>query len=290
MGQVAFIIWRESVEALLVVGILHAWLVATPQAAAGRRWLWGGVAAGLVAAGLLALGIYRAQALLLDWQEQFQALMVLVAAVLIVQMVIWMRAHGRTLKADLERGLAQQAARRNWWGVALLAALAIAREGSEAVIFLYGTLAAAPRTELPLMGLAALAGLAAALATFWLLQLGGRVLNWRQFFRLTEVLLLLLAGALVVTGLEKLQALEWLPPLADGLWDSSWLLDDMSRVGGVVAALSGYRAQPSLMTLLGLAGYWVLALVLLRGASQPRNLNEIAPKPLNIKGEQLAKE
>ncbi len=26
MGQVLFIVWRESVEALLVVGILYAWL------------------------------------------------------------------------------------------------------------------------------------------------------------------------------------------------------------------------------------------------------------------------
>jgi high-affinity iron transporter len=46
MAQVSFIIWRESVEALLVVGILYAWLARTPHAAIGRRWLWGGVAAG----------------------------------------------------------------------------------------------------------------------------------------------------------------------------------------------------------------------------------------------------
>lgn len=280
MGQVAFIVWRESVEALLVVGILHAWLAHAPGAGAARRWLWGGVAAGLVIALALALALYSAQSLLLDWQEQFQTLMVLVAAALIVQMVLWMRAHGRTLKRDLEQDLSHRAAARNWWGVALLAALAIAREGSEAVVFLYGTLSAAPRTELPSMLLAALAGLAAALATFALLQLGGRVLNWRQFFRATEVLLLLLAGALVVTALEKLQALEWLPPLVDGVWDSSWLLPDMGRTGGVLAALAGYRAQPSLMTVLGLAGYWLLMAVLLR-----RSTPAAAPVPAPLRAQ-----
>ena len=49
MGQVLFIVWRESVEAMLVIGILHAWLSQNP-AAGGKRWLWGGVLAGLLPA------------------------------------------------------------------------------------------------------------------------------------------------------------------------------------------------------------------------------------------------
>lgn len=264
MGQIAFITWRESVEALLVIGILHAWLSHTPQAAGGKRWLYGGVALGLLLAVLLAFGIYAAEGLLVEHQDMFQTVMVLVAAVLIVQMVVWMRAHGRTLKRELEQRLSRHAERRSGWGVLVLAAIAVAREGSEAVVFLYGTLAAAPAAELPLMLLAALAGLALAVATFWLLQLGGRVLNWRSFFRITETMLLLLAAALVVSGAERLQAMAWLPALRDGLWDSTWLLSDMGRIGGVVAALTGYRAQPSLMTVLVFLGYWLLIALLLR--------------------------
>ena len=279
MGQVIFIVWRESVEALLVVGILYSWLSRTPGAASGRRWLWGGVVLGLLLAGLLALGIYSAQELLLDWQDQFQALMVLVAAALIAQMVLWMRRHGRTLKYELEQGLSQNLAQRNWWGVALLAALAIAREGSEAVVFLYGTLAAASAGELPLMGLAAAVGLLLALLTFWLLQLGGKVLTWPRFFRVTEAMLLLLAASLVVTGVEQLQALEWLPPLVDGVWDSTWLLSDMGRVGGLVAALTGYRAQPSLMTVLAWLAFWILMAWLMRRSSARTSCPTAQPGP-----------
>ena len=279
MGQVIFIVWRESVEALLVVGILYSWLSRTPGAASGRRWLWGGVVLGLLLAGLLALGIYSAQELLLDWQDQFQALMVLVAAALIAQMVLWMRRHGRTLKYELEQGLSQNLAQRNWWGVALLAALAIAREGSEAVVFLYGTLAAASAGELPLMGLAAAVGLLLALLTFWLLQLGGKVLTWPRFFRVTEAMLLLLAASLVVTGVEQLQALEWLPPLVDGVWDSTWLLSDMGRVGGLVAALTGYRAQPSLMTVLAWLAFWILMAWLMRRSSARISCPTAQPGP-----------
>ena len=60
MGQIIFIMWRESVEALLVVGILYAWLSRTPDAAGGKRWLWGGVALGLLLAGLLVTGVIPA--------------------------------------------------------------------------------------------------------------------------------------------------------------------------------------------------------------------------------------
>ena len=42
MGQVIFIVWRESVEALLIIGVLYAWLSATPGAARGKRWLAAG--------------------------------------------------------------------------------------------------------------------------------------------------------------------------------------------------------------------------------------------------------
>lgn len=45
MGQVLFIVWRESVEALLVVGILNAWMNQNPAGTAGKRycgpaWRW----------------------------------------------------------------------------------------------------------------------------------------------------------------------------------------------------------------------------------------------------------
>ena len=60
--------------------------------------------------------------------------------------------------------------------------------------------------------------------------------------------------------------------LRDGLWDTSAVLSDMGPVGGVVAALTGYRAQPSLMTVLVFGGYWVLVFALMRwrGAVQAR--------------------
>src|SRR5258708_3468659 len=118
MGNALFIVWRESAEAMLVVGILYAWLKRRPDAAVGLRYLWGGVAAGAGLALLLALVMLGiASALSGDALEYFQLVIMLVAAGLIVQMVFWMRRHGRTFKKDLETDMARNASKANWWGL-----------------------------------------------------------------------------------------------------------------------------------------------------------------------------
>lgn len=268
LGQVLFIVWRESVEALLIIGILWAWLRVHPEAAQGKRFLWGGVAAGiLAAAGLGGAILGFAEFFEGEAQDYFQLGMMLLAAALIVQMVFWMRRNGRTLKRDLESGMAANAERASWWGMLALVALAIAREGSETVIFLWGLGSAQQGMQMASFGLSALAGFALALATFWLLQLGGKVFSWRAFFRFSETMLILLAGGLLVGGVERMISFGWLPPLADPLWHSAWLLDDSSTVGSLAASLTGYRAQPALTTLLCLVAYWGLMLWTLRRAS-----------------------
>lgn len=259
MGNTLFIVWRESVEGILVVGILYAWLKSHPQGAAGMRYLWGGVAGGLALAGLLALamlGVYS----VLDGEmlDYFQLGMMLAAAGLITQMVFWMRKHGRTLKKELETGLTQAVATGNWMGVAVIAALAVGRESAETVIFLYGNGMEHHGVAFAQFLVAASLGFVLALATFWLLVRGGRFLSWKIFFRVSETLLLLLASGMLVGGVEKMIGYGWLPALADPVWDSSFLLDDGTGIGNLVAALTGYRAHPALSLVLLYAAYWAL--------------------------------
>ena len=267
MGNALFIVWRESTEAILVVGILHAWLLRHPEARRGMRYLWGGVAAGIALALALAAAMLGVATLLSESAlEYFQLGLMLVAAGLIVQMVLWMRRHGRTLKRDLETDLLQNARAANWWGLLVVVAVAVGRESAETVVFLYGLGA---QNEAPWQfAMVILLGLAAGFATFWVLQQGGKYLSWRWFFRVTEILLLLLAGALIVSAVDKLIALDVLPALVDPIWDTSGLLDDSGRVGGLVASLTGYRARPALLPLLLLVAYWAALVPLLRRKSQ----------------------
>jgi len=274
LWQTAVIIWRESVEALLVIGILHAWLVheAGEQGRSrGTLYLWGGVIAGLAAAvGLGAVLVFAEDLFGDEGQDYFQAAMVLVAAVLIVQMVVWMRRHGRTLKKDITSGLTQASQSEHWWGVFALALIAVAREGSETAVFLYGSLAGASGATFWGTALTAALGFGAALATYFLLQLGSKLFSWRRFFVFTEVMLLLLAFSLLLTGVDRLAGLGLLPFSTAPLWDSSALLNDTSTAGSLIATLTGYRARPDASQLVVAILYWGLIAWLLRGKRSPQ--------------------
>jgi high-affinity iron transporter len=275
MGQVLFIVWRESVEALLVVGILYAWLNnGDADAQRGKPYLWAGVAIGLIAAVALGAALVGfTEVLSGDAQDYFQVGMVLVACVLIVQMVLWMKHHGRSMKRDMEASLEKSKQDANWWGVTVLVALAIAREGSETVIFLYGLGFGQSGHIDSMQYLAVFIGFALALLTFYLLQLGGKIFSWRLFFRVTEIMLLFLAAGLFETGVDKLIDKEVLPVVVNQVWNSSWLLDDSSTFGSLVATLTGYRAHPAGMNLIAYAVYWAVIFLLLR-----RSKNRMAQK------------
>lgn len=258
MGQTVFIVWREAAEAMLVIGVLDAWLRHNADGAEhriGRGMLWWGVAAGLVAAGALGWALmFASGAFGEDTQEIVQIVMVLTAAALIVQTVAWSRGSsgaGRALEGQMR--VAVGGAR--WSAIFVLSALAVAREGAETFVFLWGSLASA-KAEIVSVATGIGLGLVAAVATYLVIQAGSRVVSWRFFFRVSEVALLLLAGALLVTGIDRLAGLD-LIPIGAPLWDTSALLDDGGPVGSFVSSLTGYRARPDAVQLSVLAAYWV---------------------------------
>lgn len=252
------VVWRESLEAMLVVGVLLAWIARQPEPLTLKRSLWLGVAAGIVLAATLGYLTFVAQSQFAGQSlEIFQLGMVLFAAALIFQMVLWMRRHGRHLKQQLETH-AEHAG--GAFGVGAIAALAVAREGSETVVFVYGLGFQADGTQLLGLLLAALSGFALAVATAWLIARGARFLNYRALFAVSEILLLLIGGSLLVNGVDRLIALDWLPPLLDPVWDSSAIIDDAAGVGRLLASFVGYRARPAGVLVLAVAAYWAFAL------------------------------
>lgn len=266
MNQSMFIVWRESVEALLVIGILQAWVSQQHQADRLAKYLWAGVVLGLMLSGLLAvLILFAGETMSGAASEWFQAALALVASLLIVQMVGWMHRHGRTLKHDLQRHADSHLARQGGAGLLLLAMLAVSREGSETVVFLYGAGAQLRGPQLGLFAIGGAMGLVLSALTIALLHSSRRFISWQRFFSISEAVLLVLGAALLVSGTERiggqLLALD-LPEVmyslvGDALWDSSALLSDSHGLGGFLAGFAGYRATPSAMTLLVLAGYWL---------------------------------
>ena len=254
MGNAFFVVWRESLEAFLIAGILFAWLQANDDTGKGKRALFLGLGAGVGLAVLLGWALLSVQDELTgEALEIFQTATLFVAAGLITQMVLWMRQHGRTIKTRLHADLSAAAEKSGYLGVAVVAALAVAREGAETVIFLYGL---AQGGEMQALAVGTVTGLAAAALTAWLAAKSLAKLNIALLLRLSSILLLVLASALLVAALDRLVGAGYLPALLDPVWDSSLLVDDTTKGGKLFADFSGYRARPALSELLIWAGYW----------------------------------
>lgn len=279
MNQSMFIVWRESVEALLVIGILQAWVGQQAQASRLHRFLWGGVLLGLLLSGVLAgLILFAGEAMSGAANEWFQAALTLVASLLIVQMVSWMHRHGRTLRHDLLRDADHQVARQGGLGLLLLAMLAVSREGSETVVFLYGLGARLQGSALGLFAIGGVLGLLLAGLTVAVLHGSRRFISWRSFFAISEVILLLLGAALLVSATERiggqllaLDVPQWVyGAVGEGLWDTGAWLDDGRGLGSFLADFAGYRASPSAAVLLTVVAYWLGVGGWLRRASRER--------------------
>lgn len=252
------IVWRESLEALLVVGVLLAAIARQPQPARLRRGLWLGVLAGLALATTLGLAIFAVHGQFAgEALDVFQLAMALAAAALLVHTVFWMRRHAPALRDEVE---ARAARSSGALGIAAISALAVAREGAETVVFLYGLGLEAGGDDLARLLAAALAGLLLAAATSVLIARGARRFTPRTLFRLSEVLLLLIANALLASSVDRMLAMDWLPPLIDPVWDLSTLLDDGGGPGRVLADFVGYRARPAGILVVATLGVWAAVL------------------------------
>lgn len=262
------IVWRESLEAMLVIGILLSWIARQPDPAALRRRLWAGIAAGVALACSLGAATFAVQSELGgESLDIFQCAMVLTASALILQMVLWMHRHGRHMRRELEsRAEGQSGA----WGIAAITALAVGREGAETVVFLYGLGMESRGLALAGMLGAALGGFACAAVTAWLAARGARYLNYRTLFAISEALLLLIAHALLANAVDRAIALGWLPALVDPLWDVSAWLADGQGLGRVLADFAGYRASPAATLVLASLAFWAYALWRLRRPAAAR--------------------
>ena len=239
----ALIVFRESFEAALLIGILAAAMKNVP----GRnRWLAIGIAGGTIGAFIVAgLTDVIANAAGGAGQELFRAGILGFAVLMLAWHNIWMQSHGAELARHAKRvGADVSAGTRAMSSVALLAGIAVLREGSETALFLYGIFAGADTTVVNVIGGGTM-GLAAGVAVGLAVYAGLIKIPMRQFFAVIGALLMFLAAGLASQMARFLIQADFLPPLASPLWDTSWLLTDNSIVGAALHILVGYDSQPT---------------------------------------------
>jgi high-affinity iron transporter len=237
------VVFREVLEAGLIVGIVLAATAGVP-----RRGLWvaGGIGAGVLGAAIVAgFAGALAEALQGVGQEVFTATILILAVLMLGWHTIWMASHGREMSIQLKAaGEAVRLGEKTLLALAIVVAIAVLREGSEVVLFLYG-IAVSTHEGLPAMLAGGLAGLALAACVSWLLYRGLLIIPMRHLFGVTNVLIALLAAGMAGQAAAVLAGADILPSWGDQIWNVSWIVSDDSLLGRSLHALVGYSARPS---------------------------------------------
>ncbi|HUK58057.1 MAG TPA: FTR1 family protein [Stellaceae bacterium] len=263
------IVFREIIEAGLIVGIVLAASVGVPRRG---RWVAYGVAAG--AAGACVVAAFAGQLAGLfegSGQELFNAGILGLAVAMLTWHNVWMASHGRAMAREMRAvGAAVAAGSKPLAALSVVCGVAVLREGSEIVLFLY-SIAASGGMSVAAMLVGGALGLLAGAGVSALLYFGLLAIPASRLFAATSGLITLLAAGLAAQAIAFIQQAGDAEILTAPVWNTSWLLADDSLLGRLLHTLIGYTDQPSgaqlsvyLATILV-----ILALMRLAGARKP---------------------
>ena len=252
------IIFREVLEAGLIVGILYTYLKKVDQQSSIAR-LWQGV---LVATVLSIIGSFLFQILAGGFEGQaeklFEGVVMIVAAVVLGSMIVWM-AKNKNIADELKTQANDALSTANaGWAIFSLAFIAVFREGIEIILFMYGLAAKQGAVSF----LSSALGAALALGVSYAIFIQGKKVPLKTFFNVSSAILIFVAAGMMAYGVHELESAGVIPDygriwdinppkLADGTYP---LLHDKGYIGGLFKGLFGYNGDPSLVELLS----WLL--------------------------------
>jgi len=255
------IVFREVFEAGLIVGIVLAVTRTVPRR---NQWIAGGVLTGVLGACVVAVFAGALSNLFAGMgQELFNAFILIVAVVMLTWHNVWMARHGSELAGELRAaGQAVVEGSKSLFALAVVVGVAVLREGSEVVLFLYGVLAGGDSGGGVALG--GFVGLLLGAAVCMLTYLGLVSIPTRKLFATTTALIALLAAGMAAQAAAFLEKANWLTAMDNVVWDSSWLLSDSSILGKALHTLIGYTDQPTAMQLTVYIAILAVTFVLMR--------------------------
>ncbi|RTL63088.1 MAG: hypothetical protein EKK42_29525 [Pseudonocardiaceae bacterium] len=266
---------REGLEASLIVGIVASFLVARGRRDALRSvWIGVGIAVVICIAVGVILEIVTAD-LPQAAQEGLETVIGLLAVAMVTYMVIWMRSHARDMRAELESSAGAALAAGSTTALVAMAFLAVLREGFETAVFL---LAAFQASTSPLLaGIGALLGVVVAVALGYGIYRGGVKLNMARFFRITGVVLVVVAGGLLMTAAHTAHEAGWIDVGQTRALDLSWLVLPGTPVSSLLTGVLGIQPYPVVLEVVVWLVYVVPLLIYVLAPTTKRRTPAPAP-------------
>jgi len=267
------IVFREVIEAGLVIGIV---LAATRGVSRRGLWVGYGIGGGVIGASIVA-AFAKSIAAMMEGagQELFNASVMAIAVLMLTWHNVWMAREGRhiamqmkSLGEDVTRG------RRTLAALAVVVGIAVLREGSEIVLFLYG-IALSGGSSVMSMLIGGALGLLLGAGVSATMYFGLVRIPTHRLFAVTSWLIALLAAGMASQAIVFLQQAGIVTVLSHTVWDTSGILSNGSIAGKALHTLIGYTDRPTAIQLLVYAATLAVIFTLMKlfGHSAPRKVN-----------------
>lgn len=246
---------REGLEAALIVGIIAAFL--KQQGRTDRlRQMWLGIALAVLICVAVGIGLaVLSYELDQTAQEAMETVIALIAVAMITYMVVWMRRHSRDLKKQLHDAAGSALATGSAFALVAMSFLAVLREGIETVAFLLAQFRAASAPAMA--GVGAGLGIVIAAGLGYGIYRGGVKLNLSRFFRITGLVLVLVAAGLLMSALRTGHSAGWINVGQAELVNLSWLVQPGSILESLLTGVLGLQRGPRVIEVIAWAVYFV---------------------------------
>lgn len=254
------VMFRESLEVSFVVGIVLAYLHQTKKQDYEKH-VYLGLGAGVVASLLIAYGFQFLKGGFEAHEELFEGTFMVITTILVTWLVLWIMAQQEVSK-KLKQDVQNKIDKKESIGLFLLVFFGVLREGVESILFMMGIDLNIGTISI----LGALLGLVAAVVLGFLIFEYSMKFNIGLFFKVTTIMLILLAAGLFSQGLHELQEAGILPTYIEKIYDinpqlnqdgSYPLIHEKGAIGSVAKGLVGYDGNPSDLQVIGYLGYLI---------------------------------
>ncbi|OKL35609.1 FTR1 family iron permease [Domibacillus mangrovi] len=292
--QALLIMFREVLEALLIIGIITTYLKRMDNKQYTKYvWLGAGLAV-LASAGVAMLFQIVLTGFTSMGSEMYLKIgIMLISALLLTQMVFWMASHSKDLKGEMEGKMNGFISTGNVVGMVIHSFLVVLREGVETVFFFAaitgGNIGAA------MQGWGAITGVIIAVMVSYFFFKGTMKVPLKTFFKITGAFIILIAAGLFVQAISMMQDLSIIGSVVPHLYDLTWFLPEhpidydhylrdhgvapllSGDIGIFLKALFGYSSMPSIEEVIAYIGYFVGIYLLTsnKGIEKKKVSNEI---------------
>lgn len=256
------ITFRETLEAVIVVGIVLTFLTKTNQHNF-KKYVFRGVFVGILISVILGffLNLFFG-GLFGKTEEIFEGVLMFVTAGFLTWMILWVHRQ-KDVARKIKEKVAIHAEKGYGLGIFILVSTSVLREGVETVLYLKASSLIGATNQLfgAILGIIIALGLGYGLFK-WVVGI-----NLSRVFTVTSIFLLLFAAGLVGHGVHEFQEAKLLPIFSfDPLFNISNILDHKGTLGSLLRVLFGYTSKPTMLELL-FYGFYIVFVFWLKRAT-----------------------